>query len=97
MSSGVRGSARRNAGASAPREEGRLCGGSVIFVRTATRPVDGVRPSQVPFDWVSRPERTRCASEGELEFESLSKEWNAAASAGRARYSSRFAHRILQM
>jgi hypothetical protein len=75
---------------------------------SATRPVDWLMPSQVPSARTSRPESTfslpfRFRSSwttGTVSLEgasvvNASNEWKCAGSVGRARYSSRFANRIL--
>lgn len=74
--------------------------------RSATRPVDWLMPSQVPSACTSRPESTlpllltSSWTAGTLSLEgagvvNASNEWKCAGRVGRARYSSRFAHRML--
>jgi hypothetical protein len=93
------------------RKEGRDClpvglGALHTTHRNATRPVDWLMPSQVPSARTSRPESTMPLlltsswTAGTLSLEGAgmangSNEWKCAGSVGRARYSSRFAHRML--
>lgn len=85
-------------------------GHAVCTHRSAIRPVDGLMPSQVPSALTSRPESTqpRClilsltAELPSLEEEAgwddndnASNEWKCTGRVGRARLSSRFAHRML--
>jgi hypothetical protein len=75
--------------------------------RSAMRPVDWLMPSQVPSACTSRPESTlpllltSSWTAGTLSLEgagavNASNEWKCAGRVGRARYSSRFAHRMLR-
>ena len=70
--------------------------------KNATRPVDWLIPSQVPSARTSRPESTfplllllRSSWTTGAGVVNASNEWKCAGSVGRARYSSRFAHRML--
>jgi len=81
----------------------RGAGGVQRTHKNATRPVDRLIPSQVPSARTSRPERTfplLLRSSGTVSSEGAgvvngSNEWKCAGRVGRARYSSRFAHRML--